>query len=104
VSHGVHASCPVTSVRLESLAVLGHWDSREDGAIALDKGSDLFADPAKVHRLEHRGKWFKSRGPFDELVGAIAAGVVLRTGVGPGVRRLGVVRGNVPLRARPVLE
>jgi FMN-dependent oxidoreductase (nitrilotriacetate monooxygenase family) len=44
--------------------VLGHWDSWEDGAIALDKDGGVFADPAKVHRLDHRGKWFKSRGPF----------------------------------------
>jgi FMN-dependent oxidoreductase (nitrilotriacetate monooxygenase family) len=44
--------------------VLGHWDSWEDDAIVLDKVRGVFADPAKVHRLDHRGKWFKSRGPF----------------------------------------
>ena len=44
--------------------VLGHWDSWEDDAILLDRARGVFADPAKVHRLDHRGKWFKSRGPF----------------------------------------
>jgi FMN-dependent oxidoreductase (nitrilotriacetate monooxygenase family) len=44
--------------------VLGHWDSWEDDAIVLDRARGLFADPAKVHRLDHRGKWFRSRGPF----------------------------------------
>jgi FMN-dependent oxidoreductase (nitrilotriacetate monooxygenase family) len=44
--------------------VLGHWDSWEDDAIAIDRERGVFADPAKVHRLDHRGKWFKSRGPF----------------------------------------
>jgi FMN-dependent oxidoreductase (nitrilotriacetate monooxygenase family) len=44
--------------------VLGHWDTWEDDAIILDRSRGLFADPAKVHRLDHRGKWFKSRGPF----------------------------------------
>ena len=44
--------------------VLGHWDSWEDDAIILDREGGVFADPAKVHRLDHRGKWFKSRGPF----------------------------------------
>jgi FMN-dependent oxidoreductase (nitrilotriacetate monooxygenase family) len=44
--------------------VLGHWDSWEDDAIVLDRQSGVFADPAKVHRLDHRGKWFRSRGPF----------------------------------------
>jgi FMN-dependent oxidoreductase (nitrilotriacetate monooxygenase family) len=44
--------------------VLGHWDSWEDDAIVLDRASGVFADPAKVHRLAHRGRWFTSRGPF----------------------------------------
>jgi FMN-dependent oxidoreductase (nitrilotriacetate monooxygenase family) len=45
-------------------AVLGHWDTWEDDAILLDKQTGVFADPAKVHRLDHRGDWFKTRGPF----------------------------------------
>ena len=44
--------------------VLGHWDSWEDDALILDRESGRFADPAKVHRLDHKGQWFKSRGPF----------------------------------------
>jgi FMN-dependent oxidoreductase (nitrilotriacetate monooxygenase family) len=45
-------------------AVLGHWDTWEDDAIQLDKANGVFADPAKVHRLDHRGKAFRTRGPF----------------------------------------
>jgi FMN-dependent oxidoreductase (nitrilotriacetate monooxygenase family) len=44
--------------------VLGHWDAWEDDAIVFDRAAGLFADPAKVHRLDHRGRWFRSRGPF----------------------------------------
>jgi FMN-dependent oxidoreductase (nitrilotriacetate monooxygenase family) len=44
--------------------VLGHWDAWEDDAIVFDRAAGLFADPAKVHRLDHRGQWFRSRGPF----------------------------------------
>lgn len=44
--------------------VLGHWDSWEDDAILCDKQSGVFADPAKVHRLDYRGKYFKSKGPL----------------------------------------
>ena len=44
--------------------VLGHWDSWEDGALVIDKQNNLFADPKKVHRLDHVGPFFKSRGPF----------------------------------------
>ena len=45
-------------------AVLGHWDTWEDDAIVFDREQGIFADPAKVHRLEHVGKWFRTRGPF----------------------------------------
>ena len=44
--------------------VLGHWNTWEDDALILDKADSRFADPAKVHRLDHVGKYFKSRGPF----------------------------------------
>ena len=44
--------------------VLGHWDSWEDDAIVQDKSTGRFADAAKVHRLDHDGEFFKSRGPF----------------------------------------
>lgn len=44
--------------------VLGHWRTWADDALILDKAGGLFADPSKVSRLGHRGKWFASRGPF----------------------------------------
>ncbi|MBY0337857.1 MAG: LLM class flavin-dependent oxidoreductase [Acetobacteraceae bacterium] len=44
--------------------VLSHWDSWGDDAIIQDRASGLFADPAKVSRLGHKGRWFQSRGPF----------------------------------------
>jgi FMN-dependent oxidoreductase (nitrilotriacetate monooxygenase family) len=44
--------------------VLGHWNTWEDDALILDKANNRFADPAKVRRLEHMGRYFRSRGPF----------------------------------------
>jgi FMN-dependent oxidoreductase (nitrilotriacetate monooxygenase family) len=44
--------------------VLGHWNTWEDDALILDKSANRFADPAKVHRLDHVGTYFRSRGPF----------------------------------------
>ena len=44
--------------------VMGHWNTWEDDALILDKARDNFADPAKVHRLDHQGRHFRSRGPF----------------------------------------
>jgi FMN-dependent oxidoreductase (nitrilotriacetate monooxygenase family) len=44
--------------------VLSCWDGWEDGALVVDKDSGLFADPAKVHRLEYEGKYLRSHGTF----------------------------------------
>ncbi len=44
--------------------VLGHWNTWEKDAIVLDRENGIFADPAKVHRLDHKGRFFRSRGPF----------------------------------------
>src|SRR5262249_39467009 len=44
--------------------VLGHWDTWNDGAIIVNKKTGRYADPSKVKRLDHKGKYFTSRGPF----------------------------------------
>jgi FMN-dependent oxidoreductase (nitrilotriacetate monooxygenase family) len=44
--------------------VLGLWESWEDDAIVGDRRNGFFADPAKVHRLNHTGNSFNVRGPL----------------------------------------
>jgi alkanesulfonate monooxygenase SsuD/methylene tetrahydromethanopterin reductase-like flavin-dependent oxidoreductase (luciferase family) len=44
--------------------VLGHWNTWDDDALILDKSNNRFADPAKVHRLDHSGQYVRSRGPL----------------------------------------
>ncbi|MEX2616894.1 MAG: LLM class flavin-dependent oxidoreductase [Alphaproteobacteria bacterium] len=44
--------------------VLGHWDSWEDDAIVIDKANNVYAKPDKVHRLDYKGRFLSSRGPF----------------------------------------
>jgi FMN-dependent oxidoreductase (nitrilotriacetate monooxygenase family) len=40
------------------------WESSwEDTAVRLDAGSDLFADPNKVHAIGHVGRWYSVEGP-----------------------------------------
>jgi FMN-dependent oxidoreductase (nitrilotriacetate monooxygenase family) len=41
------------------------WDSIDDDALLLDKKSGFFADPKRVHRINHIGKQFKVRGPLN---------------------------------------
>lgn len=44
--------------------VHGHWDTWEDDAVVMDKVAGVYADAKKVHRLDHTGTYFTSRGPF----------------------------------------
>ena len=44
--------------------VLRHWDSWEDDALIVDKATGRFGDGRKVHRLDFRGEFLSSRGPF----------------------------------------
>lgn len=41
------------------------WDSIEDDALLFDKESGFFAEPKRVHRINHEGKHFKVRGPLN---------------------------------------
>jgi FMN-dependent oxidoreductase (nitrilotriacetate monooxygenase family) len=45
-------------------ATTGLWDTWEDDALVLDRVKGYFADPDKVHELNHEGAWFSVRGPL----------------------------------------
>jgi alkanesulfonate monooxygenase len=44
--------------------VRGLWDSWEDDAFLRDKVSGIYADPSKLHILNHKGKYFQVKGPL----------------------------------------
>src|SRR6476660_1113814 len=70
--------------------VLGHWDSWEDGSLLVDKKSGRFADPTKVKRLDHKGQFFKSRGPFTVPLSQQGHPVIIQAGAsGRGQRFAG---------------
>ncbi len=41
------------------------WDSWEPDALVLDRKKGIYANPDKVHYLNHQGRWFQSRGPLN---------------------------------------
>ena len=41
------------------------FDSWDDDAVVRDKASGVFFDRAKMHMLDHRGRFFQVRGPLD---------------------------------------
>ena len=45
--------------------VTGLWDSFAEDAFVRDQASGLFFDPARMHVLDHKGKYFSVRGPLN---------------------------------------
>ena len=41
------------------------WDAWEPDAVVLDREAPMFADGAKVHAVNHEGKYFRCRGPLN---------------------------------------
>jgi len=46
-------------------AAVALWDSWEDDAVVLDPDTGIFADPDKVHAIDHDGEHFRIRGPLN---------------------------------------
>ena len=44
--------------------VHGHWDTWEADAVVADRTTGVYAQGNKVHRLDHTGDHYSSRGPF----------------------------------------
>ncbi len=41
------------------------WDSWEDDALLISKETGIFADPTKVHKVDHKDHWFSVKGPLN---------------------------------------
>jgi FMN-dependent oxidoreductase (nitrilotriacetate monooxygenase family) len=59
------------------------WDSVEPSAIVFDKAKGIFADPEKVHLINHRGKYFNVRGPLPVMPSPQHKPVVIQAGQSP---------------------
>jgi FMN-dependent oxidoreductase (nitrilotriacetate monooxygenase family) len=84
--------------------VLGHWDAWEDGAIVQDKARGLFAHPDKVHRLDHQGRFFRSRGPFTVPRSPQGHPVIIQAGQSGRGMRFGAQWGEVIFVVYPNID
>ncbi|NTF45535.1 LLM class flavin-dependent oxidoreductase [Rhizobium rhizogenes] len=46
-------------------ATKGLWDSWDDDAFPRDRETGVYADKAKLHRLNHKGRFFRIEGPLN---------------------------------------
>ena len=75
--------------------VKGLWDSRDDGALVLDKASGRYFDEAKMHVLDHRGRFFKVRGPLNVAGMPQGHPVIVQAGQSEQGRELGAATAEV---------
>jgi FMN-dependent oxidoreductase (nitrilotriacetate monooxygenase family) len=75
--------------------VKGLWDSWDDGALLFDKAAGRYFDEAKMHVLDHHGRFFKVRGPLN--VAAMPQGhpVIVQAGASEQGRELGAATAEV---------
>ncbi len=72
----------------------GLWDSYEDDAFPRDTGTGVFLDPAKQHRLEHRGEHFAVAGPLNISRSPQGQPVIFQAGDSEEGRDLGATVGE----------
>jgi long-chain alkane monooxygenase len=59
------------------------WDSWEEGAIVQDVNGDMFADPEKVHAINHEGEHFSCSGPLNIHRSPQGKPVIVQAGQSP---------------------
>jgi len=75
--------------------VKGLWDGWEDGALVFDKASGQYFDAAKLHVLNHRGRFFKVRGPLNVAGMPQGHPVIVQAGASEQGRELGAATADV---------
>ncbi len=82
----------------------GLWDSWEDDSWLHDKEGGLIFDEAKLHVLDHKGKYFSVRGPLNVPRSPQGAPVVIQAGASEPGREMAAATANVIYAASQTLE
>ena len=83
--------------------VLDLWDSYEDDALIRDKASGVFLDPQKVHKINHKGKFFQVAGPLNVARSPQGRPVVVQAGASEPGRELAARTAEVIFTANQTL-
>jgi FMN-dependent oxidoreductase (nitrilotriacetate monooxygenase family) len=100
---------PPTDVRYERAAefmevCLKLWNSWEADAVVMDREHGVFADPGKVHRIEHEGRFFKSRGPLTVVRSPQNGPAIIQAGVSPKGRDFAARYAEAIFAIQPSIE
>ena len=84
--------------------VTGLWDSFADDAFPRDVESGLFFDPAKMHVLNHQGRYLSVRGPLNIARPVQGWPVIVQAGASDAGRQLAAEMAEVVFAAGSRLE
>jgi len=59
------------------------WDSWEPDAVMMDRDTGVYADGSKVHTIDFKGRYFKSRGPLNTVRAPQGRPVFVQAGGSP---------------------
>jgi FMN-dependent oxidoreductase (nitrilotriacetate monooxygenase family) len=82
----------------------GLWNTWEQDALVGDKAAGVLYDPARVHRLDHRGEHFAVAGPLNVTRSPQGKPVVVQAGSSDTGRALAAATADVVFTAQPTLE
>src|ERR1700681_2856977 len=80
--------------------VTGLWDSWADDAWVRDVENGVFFDPAKMHVLDHKGKYYSVRGPVNIARPVQGWPVIVQAGASESGRQLGAGTAEAVTTAR----
>jgi long-chain alkane monooxygenase len=80
------------------------WHSWEDDALLMDRDAGIFADPTKIHRINHDGRFFRSRGPLHATPSPQRRPVIIQAGASGRGRDFAAKHAEVIFAIQPFVE
>ena len=59
------------------------WNSWDEDAVVMDREKAIFADASKVRRIEHQGRFYRSRGPLNVVRSPQNGPALIQAGTSP---------------------
>ena len=84
--------------------VKGLWDTWEDDAFLRNKEAGRYFDPAKFHMLNHKGRWFRVRGPLNVARPVQGYPIIVQAGSSETGMELAAETADVVFTAQRTLE
>lgn len=80
------------------------WDSWSDDAVLNDRQSGVWADPLRIHRIDHKGDYYSVQGPLNMRRSPQGHPVLCQAGSSPAGLELGSSIADMIYTAQPIKQ